>query len=95
MKGVENVRDLFFPLMLTFIAFTGMSLFCDIGQRVLDCSSESSANIERCGWYTFPIAVQKVYPILMMGVMEPFELCGIGNIVCTRKASKTVCNLKG
>lgn len=47
LKRAENVQDLLLPSVLTFAAFVVIFLFCEIGQQILDRSSEASLNFNQ------------------------------------------------
>lgn len=44
----------------------------------------------QCDWYSFPMDMQKMVLIFMMGTQEPVFIRGFGNIECTRDAFKKV-----
>lgn len=84
------MSDFLLPSVMTFAAFAVIFLFCEVGQRIIDESNEATTNLIVIEWYTYPMAIKKIYPIIIMGTNEPVKLCGMGNIVCTREAFKNV-----
>lgn len=79
-----------FAVALIFWSFVQIFAICEFGQRITGRFYEIKNEIFNWDWYTFPMDVQKIFPIIVIGTETPVELCGFGNIVCTRSSFKNV-----
>lgn len=58
----------------------------------MNATDEIRNEIMRCKWYKFPMAIQKILPIILNGTEEEVGINGYGNIQCSREAFKNVMN---
>lgn len=78
------------PLILMFWSFVQVFMFCDFGENVTGGFEELNDAILENDWYTFPIGIQRMFPIIMISIQKTVILHGFGNIPCTREAFKKV-----
>lgn len=84
------MKDLVLPSVFTFGSFFIIFLFCELGERIICKSEEGYNDLMQTKWYLAPLSLKKILPIVMCGIQEPFQLSGIGSIVCTREIFKNV-----
>lgn len=84
--AIEMVK----PLILMFWSFVQVFMFCDFGENVTGGFEELNDAISENDWYTFPIGIQRMFPIIMISIQKTVILRGFGNIPCTREAFKKV-----
>lgn len=89
-KGAENVPDLLLPSVLIFAAFLVIFLFCELGQRIIDVSFDGYDDLTQIAWNRFPLTVQNMFSLFLIGSQDPIVLSGVGSIACTREAFKDV-----
>lgn len=68
-----------------FGAFALIFLLCELGQQIIDRSDETYDELLRCNWYTFPLTIQKILPLIMIGAQQSMTMKGFGNIIFTRE----------
>lgn len=78
------------PLVLLYWSFLQILLFCDFGERLTGRFDEIDLTLFECNWYTFPMEIQKMLPMLLMSTQSPVVLQGFPNVSCTREAFKKV-----
>lgn len=64
--------------------------FCDCGERVSNEFDKINNEIWQNDWYTYPIAVQRMLPIVIAGSQQKVAVHGFGNLALTRESFKTV-----
>lgn len=62
---------------------------CDIADRVTVRFDRTNI-YEHCEWYTFPIDVQRLLPILIHNAQTSPVIKAFGNIDCSRETFKLV-----
>lgn len=85
-QTVNDSKELFIPMVFLIVALTTVFIFSELGQRVNNQSNEVYNEILRCDWYTYPMAVQKILPIILNGAQQAVEIKGFGNIVFSRES---------
>lgn len=75
-------------------SFVQIFFFCELGERITSRFSNLGHEMCQCDWYTLPIDIQKVFPLIIAGMDTPIKLIGMGSIQCSRVAFKYVwqCN---
>lgn len=63
---------------------------CEIGERVTHQFNLFNEKFLHCNWYLFPIEMQRIYSIVLIGVQDPAIIQGFANTICTRDAFKRV-----
>lgn len=65
-------------------------IICEFGERA--CNGFDKLYDETCqlDWYSFPIEVQGMLPIVMIATQQPVVIRGFGNIQCTRNVFNRV-----
>lgn len=79
------------PTIWTFIFIFA---YCELGQRVSEAFDKPYDAISQLKWNLFPLDVQRVLPIIMVGAQQPIDLRGYMNISCTRERFKRVSEKK-
>lgn len=57
-----------------FYAFGIVLMICELGQRLTDAFGDVCCAIEGFHWNLFSIEIQKVLPIILIGVQKPVVL---------------------
>ena len=78
--------------LLMQIGYTFGSLFayCEFGERVTHQFNQFNENFCNCDWFSFPIEMQRIYLLVLVGVQDPVIIRGYAHTVCTRDAFKRV-----
>ena len=78
-----------------FLAITSIFIaifaYCEFGEQVMHQFNLYGETFCSCDWYLFPIEMQRIYSIALVGVQDPVIVQGYANTVCTRDAFKNVC----
>lgn len=82
--------DLLIVIGLVFGAFGPIFLLCELGERLTDRFNQIENEIFQCNWYTYPMDIQRMLPIIISETQALFVLSGLGNIQCSREAFKNV-----
>lgn len=78
-------------LIVEVLISFGMNFsFCEIGERVSGAFIEICYGIDELNWYTLPIELQRILPIIMINAQEPVYLECFGSILCARDTFKRV-----
>lgn len=64
--------------------------FCEIGERVTHQFNAFNEKLCDSNWYSFPIEIQRIYLVVLVGVQNPSFIYGFAHTVCTREAFKKV-----
>lgn len=75
---------------LLFWSILQIMLLCDFGERLTGRFDEIDMALCECDWYTFPIGIQKMLPMLLISTQNPVVLQGFFNVSCTRESFKKV-----
>lgn len=65
-------------------------VLCFNGDNVSTQFEEINNAFIECGFYQFPLNMQKLLPIMLMTIQKPVYICGYMNTHCTRAAYKVV-----
>lgn len=82
--------DAFVPCVMIYWSVVEIFLFCEFGERLTKRFDEIDDEIFDWDWYAFPIEIQKMLPIIMIGTQKQVRLEGFANIQCTRQTFKNV-----
>lgn len=63
----------------------------ELGERMGSAMSEINDLTEQFDWYSFPIEIQKMLPIILIIVQQPITIKCFGSISCTRETFQAVC----
>lgn len=80
-----NPMVIMFLFCEVFWSFAFTLFFCEFGQRVTNEFEKLNDMIDELDWYTFPIEIQRMLPIIMIAAQEPVVIRGYGNIACVRE----------
>lgn len=83
---ITLITELAWAMITTFIV-------CEFGQRVNSAFQEINDLIDEFNWYTYPMEIQRISPIIMAAVQRPVTIQAFGNIVCIRELFKKVSSL--
>lgn len=77
---------------ITPIGYTFGTIFayCEFGERVTLQFNEFNEKFCQCNWYSFPLAMQRIYSISSVGIQDPVVIEGFASTTCTRDAFKKV-----
>lgn len=75
-------------------SFAQIFIFCEFGEKLTSQFNEIDKELFNCDWYTFPIEVLRLLPMVINGTHYPVLLNGIGGLTCTRETFKNVRNKK-
>lgn len=79
--------------IITFEAIYSFGLLylaCDLGQRVKIEFNECKEMIEQFKWYSFPLKIQRMLPLILNFAQQPVEVKCFGSMPCDRKTFKRV-----
>lgn len=76
--------------MNIFYTFFTLFAYCEFGERGTHQFNQFNERFCNCDWYLFPIEMQHIYAIGLVGVQQPVIIEGYANTVCTRDAFKKV-----
>lgn len=85
-----NIIPLFLLMLCGIVAFTFVFFACELGQRVNDAFDEIKVTIDQFDWYSFPIAVQRMLPMIIAVAQKPVSLECFGSISWTREVFRQV-----
>lgn len=84
---VSALIPIFFSTNWIFIF---IFIYCELGQRVSEAFDKPYDAICQFKLHLFPMDVQRMLPIIIVGAQQPIDLRGYGNISCTRDSFKRV-----
>lgn len=64
---------------------------CDVGQHVTIVYDECNDIIDQFKWYSFPVEIQRLLPLIIAGAQQPIEITAFGSTTCIRETFKRVC----
>lgn len=70
-------------LILVFIA-------SELGQRMGDAFEEIHSTIDQFDWYSFPVEIKRMLPMIILEAKQPVLFECFGSIACTREVFKNV-----
>lgn len=82
--------ELIQPIALSYLSFSAIFMYCEFGEHVTDRFDEINDALYECNWHLFPYKIQKMLPIIMIGIAKPVKISGFGNISFTRETLKMV-----
>lgn len=91
-KKEENLDPPEVLSILIEIGYTFVTLFAvsESGESITHQFNQFNENLWKCHWYSFPLAMQRIYSIVLVGVQEPVTILGYANTVCNRETFKIV-----
>lgn len=83
------------PMIITYfiqilITYCVIFIICELGERVTNEFDDVDNVVCELNWYLFPLNIQKMLPIAMIGTVKPVIIRGYGNCMSTREAFKNV-----
>lgn len=85
-----NSLILIVMVMEVLCAFGWLLTSCEIGERFESKFNEIGNVIDQFKWYSFPIEVQQMLPIIILITQQPVTLEVFGSISCLRESFKKV-----
>ena len=71
-------------------AFGAVFISCELCQKVSDGCEEFNDQIGQFKWYSFPIGIKRILPIIMIHTQQPTVFECFGSIICNRDTFKQV-----
>lgn len=65
-------------------------LYCEMGERIAAYFATVDAAVSEIDWHLFPIATQRMMPVVLMVTRKAVQLRGFGNVSATRETFKRV-----
>lgn len=81
---------LFVTIVYASYAFGPVFLVCELAQRLTNGFDEIFDEIVVFKWYLFPLKMQKLLPIMLIGTQEKVVLDCFGSIAVVRDTFKSV-----
>ena len=85
-----DISIIFLTASLVFWSLGIIFFYCEFGQRLSESFEDIGNKIGRFKWYSFPIGIKRMLPIIIMNVHEPVEITAFGSISCSRDTFKKV-----
>lgn len=85
-----DITVLVLPFINGIFAFGTVLIACEIGQRMNEAFDKINFTIDQFNWYSFPIGMQQMLPIIIAVAQQPITLECFGSIKCTREVFKKV-----
>lgn len=73
-----------------FWAINVVLIACELGQRISNSFETIENRINLLAWYSLPIEVQRILPIIMINAQQPAIVAFFGSIACSRLQFKKV-----
>lgn len=73
-----------------FYAFCSVLVVCELGERFTIAYDGIDCEIEKFDWYSFPIEVQRLLPVLMLNAQQPVTIECFASTSTNREAFKKV-----
>ena len=86
----DNLLVLLATIAEVLYAFGLLLTACELCQRNSQAFNECSDMVEQIDWYSFPVEIQRIMPIIFHFTQQPIELIFFGSSVCNREAFKYV-----
>lgn len=64
--------------------------FCEMCEQITDGFNGITDEIKKMDWYSYPLEIQRMLPIILIHGQEPVEIVAFGNIQFTRETFKRV-----
>ena len=73
-----------------FYSYGAIGVYCELCEQISNGFEEVSDTIYQLDWYTYPMEIQRMLPIILNHAQQPVEIVSFGNIVCSRDTFKKV-----
>lgn len=77
-------------ILIVCTAFGVVFLVCELSQRICDYFNSIDMMIGKWNWYLLPIEIQRILPLILIVVQQPFKFIGFGSVSCSRETFKKV-----
>lgn len=77
-------------MLQAIYAFGLVFVICEMGQRLNFAFAECSQMVDQFEWYLFPMAIQRMLPLILMFTQQPFEVVCFGSKASDRDTFKLV-----
>lgn len=77
-------------IFFSFWAITLIGVVCELGQRFSNAFQGFDITVNQLEWYTYPLIVQRMLPIILMNAHDPIVIKCFGGILCERDTFKRV-----
>lgn len=75
-------------------AFGTLLLSCEVCQGMNIAFEECYDMIVQFEWYLFPVAIQRMLPMILNYMQQPIDIRCFGSTACDRETFKDVCIMK-
>lgn len=65
-------------------------LYCELGHQVSSAFEESNSAFDRMKWYSFPVDMWPMLPIIIAAAQQPIRFSVFGSVSCSREDFKMV-----
>lgn len=86
----DNLVVLLMTMIETFYAFGVMFISCELAQRINLEFDECRAMVNQFDWYLFSEEIQRILPLILNFMQQPFEINCFGSATCDRETFKYV-----
>lgn len=90
LQNSNNTMLLIKLMSQAFYSFVFIFVICNVGEGTTNTFIEIGDIIGQCNWYTFPMEMRSILPIIIIHVQKPVILQGFGSIAYSRDAFKNV-----
>lgn len=71
-------------------AFLTLWIVCELGQRVTDIFASINGKFEEFAWYSYPKAMQRMLPTILITVQKPVDIKCFGSFAANREGYRKV-----
>lgn len=86
----SNIMELIEPTTLVSWSFVLIYMACDFGEAITTQYTAIDYSICECDWYSFPLEIQKMLPMVMMSTQKAMIVQVFGKVACTRETFNRV-----
>lgn len=86
----DNLAMLMMTIFEVVYSFGILFIACEICQRNNLAFNECNEMTEQCKWYSFPMKIQRMLPLILNFMQQPVEIKCFGGLACERETFKHV-----
>lgn len=87
---VNHSDELLQSIVANVYSIGVLIIVCEICQRIRQDFEECSEMVDQLDWYLFPVATQRLMPMILHFTQQPIEITYFGSKPCNRGTIKTV-----
>lgn len=77
-------------VMKMLYSFGLICVYCEMCEEITSGFEEVADAIYQLDWYTYPLDIQRMLPLVLNYAQQPVQTIAFGNIPCTRETFKKV-----